>query len=61
MTADCGKPAHIERTPENEQTRQSTAMSKTTAKRPTAAIHEPQMALVGKKSTTTSTPSEAGN
>ena len=60
VTADRVKPAHIERTPENEQTRQSTAMSKTTAKRPTAKIHEPQTAVVGKRSTTTSTPSEAG-
>ena len=31
VTADRVKPAHIERTPEDEQTRQSTAMSKTTA------------------------------
>ena len=60
MTADRVKPAHIERTPENEQTRQSTAMSKTTAKRSMAKIHEPQMAVVGKRSTTTSMPFEAG-
>ena len=60
MTADHVKPAHIERTPEDEQTRQSTAMSKTTAIRPMAKIHEPQTAVVGKRSTATSTPSEAG-
>ena len=60
VTADRVKPAHIERTPENEQTRQSTAMSKTTVKRPMAKIHEPQMAVVGKRSTTTSMPFEAG-
>ena len=35
-------------------------MSKTTAIRPTAKIHEPQTAVVGKSSTATSTPSEAG-
>ena len=60
VTADRVKPAHIERTPENEKIRRSTAMSKTTVKRPTAKIHEPQTAVVGKISTTTSTPSEAG-
>ena len=52
VTADRVKPAHIERTPENEQTRQSTVMSKTTAKRTSDRR--------GKRSTTTSTPSEAG-
>ena len=36
VTADCVKPAHIERTPEDEQTRQSTAMSKTTTIQPMA-------------------------
>ena len=36
VTADRVKPAHIECTPEDEQTRQSTAMSKTTAIRPMA-------------------------
>ena len=60
MTADRVKPAHIERTPEDEQTRQSTAMLKTTAILPMAKIHEPQTAVVGKRSTATSTPSEAG-
>ena len=60
VTADRVKPAHIKRTPENEQPRQSTAMSKTTAERPTAKNHEPKTAVVGKRSTTTSTPSEAG-
>ena len=35
-------------------------MSKTTARRPMAKIHEPQTAVVGKRSTATSTPSEAG-
>ena len=55
MTADRVKPAHIERTPEDEQTIQSTAMSKTTAIRPMAKI-----LMVGKRSTATSTPSEAG-
>ena len=60
VTADRVKPAHIERTPEDEQTRQSTAMSKTTAIRPMAKILEPQTAVVGKRSTATSTPSEAG-
>ena len=60
VTEDGVKLAHIERTPENEQTRQSTAMAKTTAKLPTAKIHEPQTAVVGKRSTTTSTISEAG-
>ena len=59
VTADRVKPAHIERTPENEQTRQSTAMSRTTAQWPMAKIHESQTAVVGKRSTTTSTPSEA--
>ena len=57
MTADRTKPAHIERTPEDEQTRQSTVMSKTI--RPMAKIPKPQTALVGKRSTATSTPSEA--
>ena len=51
VTADSVKPAHIERTPEDEQTRQSTAMSKTMAIQPMAKIHEPQMAVVGKRST----------
>ena len=60
VTADRVKPVHIERTPEDEQTRQSTAMSKTTAIRPMAKILEPQTAVVGKRSTATSTPSEAG-
>ena len=60
VTADRIKPAHIERTPEDEQTRQSTAMSKTTTIRPTAKINEPQTAVVGKRSTVTLTPSEAG-
>ena len=60
VTADRVKPSHIERMPEDEQTRQSTAMSKTMATRPMAKIHEPQTAVVGKKSTATSTPSEAG-
>ena len=62
MTADRVKPAHIERTPENEQTRQSTAtaISKPTALQPTAKIHEPRTALVGKQSTTTSMPSKVG-
>ena len=50
MTADCVRLAHIERTPENEQPRQST-----TAKRPTAKIHEPQTAVLGKRSTTIKT------
>ena len=54
------KPAHTQRTPEDEQTRQLTAMSKTTAIRPMAKIHEPQTAEVGKRSTATSTPSEVG-
>ena len=53
VTAERVKPAHIESTPKNEQTRQSTAMSKTTAKRPTAKIHKPLRR-------TTSTLSEAG-
>ena len=60
VTADCVKPAHIERTPDDEQTRQSTAMSKTTAIWPMAKIHEPLTAVVGKRSTATSKPSEAG-
>ena len=60
MTADRVKPVHIERTPEDEQTRQSTPMSKTTAIRPMVKILEPQTAVVGKRSTATSTPSEAG-
>ena len=59
VTADRVKPAHIERTPEDEQTRQSTAMSKNTAIRPMAKIHEPQTTVVGKKNTATPTPSEA--
>ena len=49
MTADRVKPAHIERTPEDEKTRQSTEMSKTTSIRPMAKILEPQTAVVGKK------------
>ena len=49
VTAERVKPAHIEGTPENEQTRQSTAMSKTTAKRPTAKIREPQTVVVEKE------------
>ena len=60
VTADRVKPAHIECTPEDEQTRQSTAMSKTTAIWPMVKIHLPQTAVVGKRSTATSTPSEAG-
>ena len=60
VTADRVKPAHIERTPKDEQTRQSTAMSKTTAIQPRAKIHEPQKAVVGIRSTASSTPSEAG-
>ena len=61
MTAHHVKPAHIERTPENEQTRQWTAISKPTARsQPTAKIHKPQTAVVGKRSTTTSMPSKAG-
>ena len=58
VTADRVKPAHIERTPENEQTRQSTAtaISKLTALQPTAKIHKPRTAVVGKRSTTTSMP-----
>ena len=60
MTTDRVKPAHIERTPEDEETRQSTAMSKTTAIRPMAKIHAPQTAVVGKRSTAMSTPTEAG-
>ena len=60
VTADRVEHAHIERTPEDEQTRQSTAMSKTTAIRPMAKIHKPQTAVVGKRSTATSMPSEAG-
>ena len=60
VTADRVKPAHIERTPEDEQTRQSTAMSKTTAIQPIAIILEPQTAVVGKRNTATSMPSEAG-
>ena len=59
MTADRVKPAHIERRPEDEQTRQSTTMAKTTAIQPMAKIHEPQTAVVGKRNTATSTPSEA--
>ena len=55
VTADRVKPAHIERT-----TGQSTAMSKTMAMRPMARILEPQTTVVGKRSTATSTPSEAG-
>ena len=35
-------------------------MSKTTVKRPTAKIHEPHTAVVGKRSTATSTLAEAG-
>ena len=59
MTADRVKPVHIERTPEDEQNRQSTAMSKTTAIRPMVKINEPQTGVVGKRCTATSTPSEA--
>ena len=61
VTADRVKPAHIERTPKNEHTRQSkaTAISKPTALQPMAKIHEPQMVVVDKRSTTTSTPSRA--
>ena len=59
VTADRVKRAHIEHTSEDCQTRQSTAMSKTTAIRPMAKIHEPQTAMIGKRSTATSTPSEA--
>ena len=60
VTADRVKPAHIERTPENEHTRQSkaTAISKPTALQPMAKIHEPQTVVVDKRSTT-STPSRA--
>ena len=59
VTADRVKTVHIERMPENEQTRQCTAISKPTALRPTAKIHEPQTAVVGKRNTTTSMPSTA--
>ena len=47
VTADRVKPAHIERTPEDTQNKQSTTMSKTTAIRPTAKIHEAQTAVLG--------------
>ena len=60
VTAIHVKPVHIECTPENEQIRQCTAISKPTALQPTAKIHEPQTAVVGKRSTTTPMPSEAG-
>ena len=62
VTADYVKPAHSEHTPENERTRQPTATPtlKPTASQPTAKIHEPRMAVVGKQSTTTSKPSRTG-
>ena len=62
VTADRVKPAPIERMPENEQPRKltATAISKSTALQPTAKIHEPRTAVVGKRSTTTSLPSKAG-
>ena len=61
MTAVRVKPEHIERTPENEHTRQSkaTTILKPTASQPTAKIHEPWTVVVDKRSTTTSTPSRA--
>ena len=59
VTADHVKPAHIEGTPENERTMQPTATPtlEPTASQPTAKIHEPRTAIVGKQSTTTSKPS----
>ena len=62
VTAVRVEPAHIERTPENEHTRQSkaTTISKPTALQPTAKIQEPRMVVVDKRSTTTWTPSRAG-
>ena len=63
VTADRVKPAHIESTPAHIEARltgQSTTMSKTTAIQPMAKILEPQTAVVGKRNTSTSTPSEAG-
>ena len=62
VTADHAKPAHSERTPENERIRQPTATPtlKPTASQPTAKIHEPRMAVVGKQITTTSKPSRTG-
>ena len=62
MTADRVKPEHIERTPENEHTRQSkaTTILKPTASQLTAKIQEPWTVVVDKRSTTTSTPSRAG-
>ena len=59
VTADRVKPAHIESTPEDEQTRVDNR-PRCQKLRPVAKIHEPQTALVGKRSTATATPSEAG-
>ena len=62
VTADHVKPAHIERTPENERTRQpkATPTLKPTALQPTAKIPEPRTVVVDKRSTTTSKPSRTG-
>ena len=62
VTAQTVSNLRISSTAENEQTRQSTvtAISKPTALQPTTKIHEPRMAVVGKRSTTTSMPCKAG-
>ena len=62
LTADRVKPAHMERTPENERTRQpkATPTLKPMALQPTAKIHEPRTVVVDKQSTTTSKPSRTG-
>ena len=62
MTVDCVTPAHIERTPENEHTRQpkATPTLKPTASQHTAKIYELRTAIVDKRCTAMSKPSRTG-
>ena len=59
VTADCVKPAHIERKPENDSTEKNrvTQKSKPMALKPTTKTHEPWTTVSRARSTTTSKPS----
>ena len=61
VTADRVKPAHIERKPENECTRQcrATTTLKPTASKPMVKVSESRTAVVGARSPTTSKPAKA--
>ena len=62
VTADCVKPAHIERKPENDSTQQHKVAPKSrpTASKPTAKTREPPTAILRVRSTTMSKPSRTG-